>query len=190
MAIMGRLLKNKRAGEERVAWHRLNLVGPDTLDLRSDAFAHNGTIPLPCLGERVGGRNVSPGLAWNPAPSGTAELVLVIEDVDTPMDHPIVHALALVAPELTSLPAGALHAETPADGVRLLRSSLTPGYLGPTPPRGHGPHRYAFQLFALARPLGPSVAGRDAVKAKPHLVLEAISGPAVARGRLDGFAEH
>jgi phosphatidylethanolamine-binding protein (PEBP) family uncharacterized protein len=28
-----------------------------------------------------------------------------------------------------------------------------PGYGGPCPPRGHGPHRYVFRLAALGAPL-------------------------------------
>jgi phosphatidylethanolamine-binding protein (PEBP) family uncharacterized protein len=186
---MGRLLKNKRAGEEHVAWHRLNLQGPDTLGLRSDAFAEGATIPLAHAGRRIEGQNISPALSWNPAPAETAELLLVVEDPDAPWSYPPVHALALIDPKLTALPARALDAKLPADGVRMLRGMLKPGYVGPEPIKGHGPHRYVFQLFALARPLGASIAGRDADKAKPTVVMESVAGPTLARGRLDGFYE-
>ena len=43
----------------------------------------------------------------------------------------------------TSLPEGALPCTCPAG------ASLSATYLPPDPPPGHGPHRYAFQVFAL-----------------------------------------
>lgn len=189
MAIIGRLLKYKRAGEEQVAWHRRNLLGPDTLGLRSDAFAHGEFIPPLHAGPRFGGQNISPALAWNPAPAATAQLLLIMEDPDAPLKFPPVHAVALIDPRLDALPAGALDANAPADGVQLLRSMFKPGYVGPEPIKGHGPHRYVFQLFALARPLGSTILGRDAVTVRPQLVMENVPGPALARGRLDGFYE-
>jgi phosphatidylethanolamine-binding protein (PEBP) family uncharacterized protein len=77
---------------------------------------------------------------------------------------------------------GALDDGSPPAGVRLLRSGRGRGYFGPEPPKSHGPHRYVFQLFALAA--GPG--GTSLVSAKPREVLAAASG-VLARGRLDGF---
>ncbi|WP_042418876.1 YbhB/YbcL family Raf kinase inhibitor-like protein [Streptacidiphilus anmyonensis] len=182
---MGRLLKNRRAGEEHVAWHRANLDGPDTLDLRSDAFAHGATMPLAQVGRRAGGGNVSPDLAWKPAPAGTAQLLFVMEDPDVPISSPAVHTVALIDPELTALPTGALDAKAPAEGVRILRSTFRSGYLGPEPIKGHGPHRYVFQLFALENALD----GAALAKARPREVLASVNGPILARGRLDGIYE-
>jgi Raf kinase inhibitor-like YbhB/YbcL family protein len=184
VAIMGRLLRNRRAGEEKVAWHRPALAGPDTLGLRSEAFGHLATIPLAHAGRRAGGGNTSPDLAWQPAPEGTAQLLLVLEDPDVPLTRPIVHAVALIDPELTALPVGALDARTPAKGVRLLRSSLGRGYYGPEPIKGHGPHRYVFQLFALTEPLDAAME-----QARPGALLDAVTSPVLARGRLDGLYE-
>ncbi|WP_042364465.1 YbhB/YbcL family Raf kinase inhibitor-like protein [Streptacidiphilus neutrinimicus] len=182
---MGRLLKNRRAGEEQVAWHRPNLNGPDTLELRSEAFADGATMPTTQAGRRVGGRNLSPALAWDPAPAGTAQLLFVMEDPDVPMSTPAVHTLALIDPKLTALDAGALDAKAPADGVRILRSTILSGYHGPEPIKGHGPHRYVFQLFALETALD----GAALAKARPREVLASVGGPVLARGRLDGFYE-
>jgi Raf kinase inhibitor-like YbhB/YbcL family protein len=182
---MGRLLRNRRAGEEGVAWHRPNLDGPDTLELRSEAFADGATMPLAQVGRRVGGQNVSPALAWNPAPAGTAQLLFVMEDPDVPMSSPAVHTVALIDPKLAALPAGALDAKAPADGVRILRSTFRSGYLGPEPIKGHGPHRYVFQLFAL----GEALDGAALAKARPREVLTSVGGPVLARGRLDGVFE-
>jgi Raf kinase inhibitor-like YbhB/YbcL family protein len=181
---MGRLLKNKRAGEERVAWHRPNLGGPHTLELSSEAFAHEASMPLTHAGRRAGGDNTSPALAWTPAPEGTAQLLLVFEDPDVPMANPAVHTVALIDPTLTSLPTGGLDKKTPAAGVQLLRSTMSSGYFGPEPIKGHGPHRYVFQLFALAEPLDEA-----ARQARPRTLLDTVAGPVLARGRLDGIYE-
>ena len=60
------------------------------------------------------------------------------------------------------------------------------GYLGPEPIKGHGPHRYVFQLFALPTAITAAEGGAPLDAAKPRAVLAAVDGPALARGRLDG----
>jgi phosphatidylethanolamine-binding protein (PEBP) family uncharacterized protein len=60
------------------------------------------------------------------------------------------------------------------------------GYLGPEPIKGHGPHRYVFQLFALPTAITSTEGGGTLDAAKPGAVLGAVTGPALARGRLDG----
>ena len=152
MSIMGTLLKNRRAGEAGLAWNLPALAGPETLQLSSPAFADGAPIPLEHAGKRIGGREASPPLSWSQAPEGTAELLLVMEDIDVPMGKPFVHLVALVDPTFTALAAGALNPATAAGGVRLLKSTMGRGYMGPSPIKGHGPHRYVFQLFALAAP--------------------------------------
>ncbi|OXY94927.1 hypothetical protein BEK98_17570 [Streptomyces diastatochromogenes] len=89
---------------------------------------------------------------------------------------------------MTGLPQGGLDAGTPADGVRLLSSGSRRGYLGPAPIKGHGPHRYVFQLFALGGPLTVGRSNTVPDSAKPRAVL-AAAGDVLARGRLDGFYE-
>lgn len=84
---------------------------------------------------------------------------------------------------MTGLAHGALGAKNPSSGVRLLRSGVGRGYLGPAPIEGHGPHRYVFQLFALAKPLDTALH-----TARPRHVM-AAADHVLARGRLDGFSE-
>jgi hypothetical protein len=62
------------------------------------------------------------------------------------------------------------------------------GYLGPEPIKGHGPHRYPFQLFALATAVAADD-GAAAERATPRALLPAVSGPVLARGRLTGVYE-
>lgn len=188
MALLGKLLNNRRAGDHGLAWNASNLAGADTLGLKSPDFENGQDIPTVHASTRAGGQDLSPALTWSQPPTGTAQLLLVVEDPDAPTRLPFVHCVALVDPELTGLPPGALGAKNPAVGVRTLRSGMGNGYLGPAPLRGHGPHRYVFQLFALATPLTSGSGGGALESAKPRDVL-AAAAEVLARGRLEGIYE-
>ena len=86
---------------------------------------------------------------------------------------------------MTGLPEGALTAENAhLYGILLGRGSGGQvGYSGPRALRGHGPHAYHFELFALARKLE----GADSLTL-PSL-LERIEGTVLAKGRLIGCFE-
>ena len=103
MAIIGTLLKNRRAGTTHLAWNQPSLAGPETLELASNAFDHEAAIPREHAGKRAQGKNLSPDLTWGEVPEGTAQLLLVIEDVDAPTGKPFVHCVALIEPTLTGV---------------------------------------------------------------------------------------
>jgi phosphatidylethanolamine-binding protein (PEBP) family uncharacterized protein len=68
--------------------------------------------------------------------------------------------------------------------VRLGRGGLRHfGYAGPRPVPGHGPHRYAFQLFALDQGLDQSPG------ISPRALSQAMDGHVIARARLTGTFE-
>jgi Raf kinase inhibitor-like YbhB/YbcL family protein len=192
MAIAGRLLRNRRAGEAHLAWNAPNLAGPETLTLTSRSFIDGGAMPLENAGRRAGGQNISPELSWTPVPAGCAQLLLVIEDIDAPTPKPFVHCVALIDParavvSQATLDPGALSASQPGPGVQPLRSGMGRGYLGPEPIKGHGPHSYIFQVFAL--PVAMTTISTALEQAKPRDVLRAARGPVLARGRLTGTYE-
>lgn len=193
MAILGRLLKNRRAGERHLAWHEPGLAGPETLHLSSSAFGDGGVIPRENAGKRVGGRNLSPSITWGDLPPDTVQLLIVIEDVDAPTAKPFVHVVALVSPRLArddGLAAGELAKGTPGGGVTLLRSQMGSGYRGPEPIKGHGPHRYVFQVFALGTALPATVDDYPIARLPPRTLLAAVPGGTVlARGRITGTYE-
>lgn len=193
MAILGRLLKNRRAGESHLAWHEPGLAGPETLHLSSSAFGDGGAIPREHAGKRVGGRNISPTITWGELPPDTVQLLIVVEDVDAPTSKPFVHCVALVSPRLAGdegLAAGALAKVEPGGGVTLLRSQFGSGYRGPEPIKGHGPHRYVFQVFALGTALPKTVDDLPISRLPPRTVLAAVPGGTVlARGRMTGTYE-
>ena len=193
MTILGTLLKNKKARDIHSGWNRPNLQGPELLVVTSKRFGEGQSIPREHAGKRIGGTNLSPDLTWSPPPPDTVELLLVVEDLDVPTPKPAVHCLVLIDPSRLDLPnhlpEGALSAADPAAGVRVLRSTIGRGYRGPEPIKGHGPHRYTFQLFALSRHASSTVGGLKLDRARPRALLTSLSAPVIARGRLTGTYE-
>lgn len=181
--MLGRLLRNVHAGEHKLVWHDPAFAGvPATIGLNSPAFGDHHVIPVRYAGAGVGD-NRSPALCWNNIPAATEELVLIVEDPDAPLPRPFVHVIATgIVPHSPGLAEGALSATPPAMDVSLGRNSFGKrAYAGPRALPRHGPHRYAFQLFALGRKLNFAAApGRNAL-------LHALQGRVIARGRLDGI---
>jgi hypothetical protein len=139
--------------------------------LWSAAFENGGPIPPrhSCEGE-----DLCPPLAWSGLPPGTRSLALVVEDPDAP-GGTFVHWLAW------GIPAGASGlAEGERAPVEGLNGFGTPGYRGPCPPRGHGPHRYVFRLHALDTDLDLAAgAAADAVRreiARHELAAAELTG--------------
>lgn len=192
MAILGKLLRNRRAGETHLAWHAPALAGPETLRLSSPDFVDGGPLQLVHAGRRVGGQDRSPALGWGDLPSDTVQVLLFVEDVDVPIPKPVVHCAAVISPALAGdgLPAGALSAREPGAGVTLLRGQIGTGYRGPAPIKGHGPHRYVFQLFALGASLPEAIEGTQLARVSPRRIPDGVAkGSVLARGRITGTYE-
>jgi len=181
---LGHALRHQRAGLEKIAFQRLRLRGGQgAIDVRSLAFVDHAPIPTRYTAD---GEGFSPPLQWTGVPPAARSLVLIVEDADAPMPSPLVHAIAVnLAGADGALPEATLnHASDAPATVSLGRNSyLGIGWLPPDPPPGHGAHRYAFQLFALAD--GPPFEGhpgRDAV-------ADVLEQRAVASGCLVGIYE-
>jgi Raf kinase inhibitor-like YbhB/YbcL family protein len=85
-------------------------------------------------------------LSWEEVAEGTAELVLLVDDPDAPIEGSFVHwVLFGLAPSRTALSEG----EHPAEAGHGANGFGQPGYLGSAPPAGHGTHHYVFRLLAL-----------------------------------------
>ncbi|WP_353945301.1 YbhB/YbcL family Raf kinase inhibitor-like protein [Streptomyces sp. HUAS MG91] len=185
MTLLGRLLKNHKADEAYSAWHLPGLQAPENLTLTSRDFADGAHMPVRQAAKNIGGEDVSPHLAWTAPPAGTAQLLLVMEDLDIPlMRRPLTHCVALIDPSCGELEPGALDAGRPGAGVRPLRASIGRGYHGPGPIKGHGPHRYVFLLYALGVPVGDAAEG-----ARPKALLSSLTQPPLGRARLTGTYE-
>lgn len=84
-SILGKILKNRRAGESKLIWnnHAVSAV-PATVQLSSPTILPGRAIPIRYAGPGVG-ENISPPLLWSNIPVGAQEIVLVIEDQDAPL---------------------------------------------------------------------------------------------------------
>lgn len=108
------------------------------------------------------GENVSPELAIDDVPDGTARLALVLDDPDAP-GGTYTHWLLWNVPATTeTIPEGVPPGETVEglDGASQgTNDAGVVGYSGPCPPRAHDPHTYRFRLLALAAPLDVAPGG-------------------------------
>src|SRR5256885_13612959 len=89
-----------------------------------------------------GGEDVSPPLAWSGLPEGTRSLALICDDPDAPSGTFTYWVAWGLDPGAGGVAEGVAG---PAEGLSRLG---TPGYRGPCPPPGDGPHRSCFRLFA------------------------------------------
>ncbi len=186
--LLGKFLKPFRPGMKATVSRRAELATiPATIEVGSESFSDGGFMPKRCSAE---GHNVFPSLFWKKLSTETASLVVLVEDVDVPWPRPLVHACVYnITPALNELPAGAIPPPESADrkphpAYSVGKNSFgKTAYLGPMPPRGHGPHRYVFEVFALK--------GRLEFATPPGRkeLLAAMRGKVLAKGELIGRYE-
>jgi Raf kinase inhibitor-like YbhB/YbcL family protein len=110
------------------------------LSIASESFQHGDRMP-----ERhaLEGENLSPALTWSGLPQSTRSIAVICEDPDAPSGT-FVHWVGWgIEPE-----AGGLGEGEPAPNEGRNGFGKT-GYDGPSPPPGHGTHRYFFRVYAL-----------------------------------------
>ena len=108
--------------------------------LTSTAFQNGAAIPARFTCDSA---DQSPPLAWGEPPTGTNSFGLVVDDPDAP-GGTFRHWGAYDIPaNARSIAAGR------EAGSHAINDFGKPGYGGPCPPKGHGPHHYRFKLFAL-----------------------------------------
>lgn len=186
MRPLGRAMAGLRAGVHGLASNSAWLAGvPQSLRITSPAFGPGVDIPAKYTTD---GPGLSPPLAWEGVPEGTVSLALLIEDPDIPMPVPLAHAVVHgIPPSERALEEGAIpKGRQPGQftKVGIGRNSFGGiGCLPINPPPGHGPHHYAFQLFALdIDPRFEWPPGRMAL-------LRALRGHVVAWGMMFGVYE-
>ncbi len=174
---VGSALRNNRSGMEKLTVNAPELAAAATITVESAAFGDGGEIPARFTAD---GEGLSPPLAWHGVPLTARCVALMIEDADSPTPNPLVHAIAPLLSAESGLPEGGLPSAGHAGQTLMGRNSyFRHDYLPPDPPPAHGPHRYAFEVFALsetpqdARNMGRSALTewmRDRVVAKGCLI--------------------
>ena len=140
--------------------------------IKRSAFADDNTVPKQFTCD---GNDTPPPISVSDPPDGTRSFAMIMDDPDAPSGT-FTHWLAY------DIPAGAaaLHADR---GKTLQNSFGRPGYGGPCPPRGHGPHRYIFTVYAVDVP-------SLSVKGKSRTDLEsALKGHTLGTARFTGRYE-
>ena len=96
----------------------------------------------------VGGKNLSPQLAWSGFPDGTRGFVVTCFDPDAPTGSGFWHWVAVNLPRsVTSLERGI---DQLPDGAFCVRNDYgEQAYGGAAPPPGDRPHRYVFAVHAV-----------------------------------------
>ena len=112
-----------------------------TFTLTISAFTDGGLIPAKFTCE---GGNVSPELSWSDVPANTRSFALIMDDPDAPVGTYTHWILFDIPADRSSIGEGESKI-----GIAGKNDFGRAGYGGPCPPRGHGPHRYFFTLYAL-----------------------------------------
>jgi Raf kinase inhibitor-like YbhB/YbcL family protein len=178
----GAALRNMRPGTGKLSFNGAAFAqAPASLELTSTAFAPGGAIPARSTAD---GQGVSPPLAWSAPPPRATSFALLVEDADSPTPQPLVHAIVTALPStMQFIVEGALPSPAGPGHLPMGRNSyFKQSFLPPDPPPGHGPHRYAFQLFALDIAPSEQAVGRGAL-------LKAMAGHVLAKGMLIGIYE-
>lgn len=145
------------------------------LNLTSEAFRDGQPIPTQYTCD---GADQTPALKWDEPPTGTKSFALVIDDPDAP-NGTFRHWGVFDIPASAGSIGGGQKI-----GTEVSNDFGKPGYGGPCPPKGHGPHHYHFKLFALD-------IGRLGLKADAKIrdIEREAEQHAVARGELIGTYE-
>jgi Raf kinase inhibitor-like YbhB/YbcL family protein len=148
-----------------------------SMEITSSAFQNNGNIPRAYACD---GADLSPPLAWQNAPSGSATFALIVDDPDAPAGiwvHWLLYELPGSAKEIA---AGIARSEMLPNGAKQgINDFGRVGYGGPCPPPGSA-HRYSFKLYALDAhvTLKP--------RATKNQLLDAIQGHTIGTAEIVG----
>jgi len=154
LELLGRALRPIRSDETKLTEAMPAFTSrPAIISVSSSVFEPGASIPAEYSADGAG---LFPTISWTGVPHNCASLLLIIEDPDAPKPTPFVHGIFFnIPPSEIDLPTSAvtsdgLSGEFSSRGVKMGTNSMSkPAYMPPTPPPGHGPHRYHFQLIAL-----------------------------------------
>lgn len=173
----------KGPASHTLAVRQPQVAGANKMQLRSQDFAHQGSLPDAHAAAGFGctGGNLSPELHWSGVPANAKSLVLTVYDPDAPTGSGFWHwALYNIAPSATGLAQGAADGKLPEGAQTVANDAAVKGYVGACPPAGDKPHRYIFTLYALSSPLDLPA------NATPALLGFNLNGKVLATAQLIG----
>jgi Raf kinase inhibitor-like YbhB/YbcL family protein len=163
------------AGDEKLVSRKLVPKDAPQIEVRSPDFFDGGPLPAWASAD---GEGRAPEIRWGELPATTQSVALVCEDPDAPMATPFVHHLVYgIAPSARSLQIGVASAREGKNGA--MKQGFTPA----APPKGHGVHRYYFQVFALDKDIS---LGADSTR---ESLVEAMKGAVIGYGEIIGTYE-
>ena len=135
----------------------LAMSSSDAADFRltSPSIKEQGKISNEQVFSGMGctGKNVSPELHWDNAPTDTKSFAVTVYDPDAPTGSGWWHWVMFNIPATVhTLPANAGKPDGSAaieDAIQSMTDFGQSGYGGPCPPAGDKPHRYVFTVYAL-----------------------------------------
>ena len=174
---IGRLLRPLRPGVDALTTNKLGRKVAGGITVTSPVFKESEAIPRLFTAD---GDGRFPGIEWSGLPPGTKQVVLLVEDADIPFVVPVTHLIVhSIDPALTGIETGVVKpfmAGPAKAGWACGRNFLgAAGWTPPAPPPGHGPHRYAFQVFALSLPVAfrfPPRRGRLMRRIRPYIIAQ------------------
>ncbi len=128
------------------------------------------------------GGNQSPQLSWSEPPEGTKSFAVTCYDPDAPTGSGFWHWVVVNIPgdvRSLDLGAGSQGGNLPAGALQTRTDFGAPGYGGPCPPEGHGPHRYYFVVHAVGAETLPVEADTSAAVVGFNLHFATLAKAAV-----------
>ena len=118
------------------------------MQLTSPDFKDGDPLPTKSVSQGLGGKDLSPILAWSDVPAEAKSLALTCYDPDAPTGSGFWHMI------ITNLPvseSGEISCQTlPEGAMSALNDAGTEAFTGAYPPPDDPAHRYIFTLHALS----------------------------------------
>ena len=129
------------------------MAQPGTFTLPSTVVGGQATMKQVFSGFGCTGENQSPQLIWSNAPEDTKSYAITLYDPDASTGsgwwHWVVFDIPADTKELITGAGTPGLPGMPASAVQSMTDLGGPGYGGPCPPPGHGPHQYVLTIHAL-----------------------------------------
>lgn len=165
-----------------------SIIWSQTFTLSSSDIGGQATQKEVFSGFGCTGDNQSPELSWVNVPVGTKSFAITMYDKDAPTGSGWWHWVVFDIPaNTTKIKTGAgntLKKLLPKGAIQSMTDFGKPGYGGPCPPKGDGPHQYVITVYALKT----DKLGLDK-NATPALVGYYLNGNTLAKSSLVMYYE-